>query len=78
MNEEQELPQGWALETVDGVVSYPSLSDKKVKQSDYLASGKFPIIDQGKTFIAGYTDTDLTIADTPPFIVFGDHTRAFK
>ena len=52
---------------------------KKTKQKDYLTSGLLPIVDQGKSLIAGYTDnTDLEICADLPVIVFGDHTRAVK
>ncbi len=38
-----------------------------------------PIVDQSKTFIAGYTDReDLVYKGNLPVIVFGDHTRIFK
>ena len=30
----------------------------KVKNEDYKPNGKFPIIDQGQTFIGGYTDNE--------------------
>lgn len=47
--------------------------------SDYLEDGKFPVIDQGQDFIAGYTnDESLVFKDCLPVIIFGDHTRALK
>jgi restriction endonuclease S subunit len=51
----------------------------KLDTSDYADSGRFPIIDQGRTPIAGYTDREDLLYDGPlPVIVFGDHTRALK
>lgn len=52
----------------------------KVPKSEYLSEGAFPVIDQGKTEICGYTnnpDTLFKSADLP-VIVFGDHTRCLK
>ncbi|MFA6252618.1 MAG: restriction endonuclease subunit S [Candidatus Paceibacterota bacterium] len=50
-----------------------------ILRSQYLVSGKFPIIDQGQDFIAGYTnDKSLVFLDCLPVIIFGDHTRALK
>jgi type I restriction enzyme S subunit len=49
----------------------------KVKQSDYQPIGLVPIIDQGQSFIAGYTDKS-PYKDNLPVIVFGDHTRVLK
>jgi len=47
--------------------------------TNYQKIGNFPIIDQGKDFIGGYTDnSSLVYADNLPVIIFGDHTRAIK
>ena len=48
-----------------------------MKQSDYQPIGLVPIIDQGQSFIAGYTDKS-PYKDNLPVIVFGDHTRVLK
>lgn len=53
--------------------------NKKTLQSEYLSSGKFPIVDQGKKFISGYTDDeDRLVRNKGPVIVFGDHTKQLK
>lgn len=44
----------------------------------YCVRGKFPIIDQGASFVAGYTDCEDGLFTDVPVIVFGDHTRCFK
>jgi type I restriction enzyme S subunit len=52
---------------------------KKIKNSDFLEHGKYPIIDQGQSHIAGYSNADDLLVKIPhPVIVFGDHTRAIK
>lgn len=51
----------------------------KTPQSEYLSSGKFPVVDQGKALIAGYVDDEARLCgDGRPAIVFGDHTRCVK
>ena len=51
----------------------------KIKASDYLAQGRYKIIDQGKEPIAGYTDdANLVNGQLLPILIFGDHTRALK
>lgn len=51
----------------------------KVQARDYQRSGSFPVIDQGQKEIAGWTDDAESVIDSGfPYIVFGDHTRAFK
>ncbi len=66
-------------------VGYKELVEKvstvknKLKQKDYSDSGKFPVVDQGKELIGGYTDSeDLVLNCNLPVIVFGDHTKAVK
>lgn len=62
----------------DCIIKIP-VSGKKIKQKNYLESGKFPVIDQGQEFIGGYTNDEISrIAVTQPVIVFGDHTRIIK
>ena len=50
----------------------------KISKSLYLKSGLYPIIDQGKEEIAGYSNKNINIFDKIPVIIFGDHTRIFK
>ena len=51
----------------------------KTPQKEYLSSGRYPIVDQGKDLIGGYTDDASRLCNVePPVIVFGDHTRAVK
>ena len=50
-----------------------------IPKRDYQESGKFPVIDQGASFIAGWTDlAESVISDNLPVVIFGDHTRVFK
>lgn len=51
----------------------------KVQRRHYLAAGSLPVIDQGQTEIAGYTDdVGLAYRGELPVVLFGDHTRALK
>lgn len=51
----------------------------KVQRRHYLPAGALPIIDQGQTEIAGYTDDlELAYRGELPVVLFGDHTRALK
>ena len=50
-----------------------------MKKGDYEPQGKLPVIDQGSSFIGGYTnDEGLKVECELPVIVFGDHTKAIK
>lgn len=50
----------------------------KIQTSEYLSVGEYPVIDQGQTQIAGYTDLEDGVFTDVPAIVFGDHTRIVK
>lgn len=74
-----EIPSGWCWADFDRVFVNVTSSDRKVKQEDYAESGAYPVIDQGEEPIGGYTDdASLLQPESPPFIVFGDHTRCVK
>jgi type I restriction enzyme S subunit len=63
------------LEELIDTVSPPA----KLPSSSYLATGKFPIIDQSQDAICGWTDDAQVLVKEPlPLIVFGDHTCALK
>lgn len=50
-----------------------------MKTRDYKTIGRYPVVDQGRTPIAGWTDAeDGVISEPLPVIVFGDHSRTFK
>ena len=73
------LPESWCwLRATDAF--YPiSVSKNKVKTSEIQEQGEIAVVDQGKSFIAGYVDRDdLEIQLPGPVIVFGDHTTALK
>ncbi|MEW6574179.1 MAG: restriction endonuclease subunit S [Bacillota bacterium] len=53
--------------------------DKQVPSTEIAGTGRFPVIDQGQSFIAGYHDDESkVIKENLPLIIFGDHTRCFK
>lgn len=51
----------------------------KTKQEDYLPSGQFALVDQGRAMVGGYTDNQSALANLQlPVIAFGDHTKCIK
>ena len=55
-----------------------SIRGHQVNRDNFLDSGEFPVVDQGKDFIAGYTNNNDVVIDDVPVIVFGDHTTIVK
>ena len=70
----------WSTLTVENCLAPPTLRRMhKVLSHDYKTSGKYPIVDQGKSLISGWTDDEEGLISTElPVVIFGDHTRAFK
>jgi type I restriction enzyme, S subunit len=51
----------------------------QIPAKDIAEVGRFPVVDQGQKFIAGYCDDESRVIDFDlPLIVFGDHTRCLK
>ncbi len=50
----------------------------KLNTSEYLVDGKYPIVDQGKNKIVGYTNNDAAVLYNLPAVIFGDHTKEVK
>lgn len=74
-----EIPVNW--EWIGATTPAVMVSDqgKKVQTKDILETGKYPVVDQGKTFIRGYCDdSDKVISVAEPIVLFGDHTRETK
>ena len=72
------IPAGWRIEEVGKLIGKVPRTTQ-IMTANYHKMGKIPIIDQSKTFIAGYTDDETALVDLgEPVIVFGDHTRILK
>ncbi|MDD4046890.1 MAG: restriction endonuclease subunit S [Tissierellia bacterium] len=70
----------WETKKFDNI--FIKIPNKKYQLNslDYNDYGKYPIIDQGKTLIIGYSDNSDKVFENnnKNVIVFGDHTRIFK
>jgi type I restriction enzyme S subunit len=72
------IPEDWEVVRLENVMK-SFTPNKKLKQSGYKAIGKFPVIDQGQEYIAGFYDDETMVFDEDlPVILFGDHTRIIK
>lgn len=68
----------WAEATVDDLI-FTVTPPKKLQTSDYQLEGGFPIIDQSKEHICGWTNDSEALVDKElPVIIFGDHTCTLK
>lgn len=70
---------GWSRVPFSELVADVSAGNLKTPLGDYLREGLFPVVDQGKSLVGGYTNDPSVLCKSPsPVIVFGDHTRCVK
>ena len=74
------IPEDWQVKGFEECIDKERISrDIKIPQGKYKKVGRYPIVDQGASFVAGYTDDKSKLySGCLPVIVFGDHTRIFK
>lgn len=75
-----EIPKEWELKNFcECIKKDKNRQYNKIFSNYYLKQGKYPIIDQGKEYICGYTNNEADLyTGKLPVIIFGDHTRIFK
>lgn len=75
----ESLPNNWLLVNFPSMVDVISTSGHKIKKRDFKDEGKYPIIDQGQSFIGGYSDDESKLIKVPrDLVIFGDHTCEIK
>ena len=74
------LPEDWEILSFESCLKKVKSKKKpSIPKKDYQELGEFPVIDQGASSIAGWTDyAESVISDNLPVVIFGDHTRIFK
>ena len=73
---QQYCPDGVEYKEVQEVAKTTSPKGK-LKSNDYLKEGKYPVIDQGQSFIGGYTNEEIAFSEGE-YVIFGDHTCVVK
>ena len=65
----------WQTTAVGNLIKLQNDKSRQIKSIDYEKSGRFPIVDQGRPLIGGYTsDESKKYIKGLPVIIFGDHT----
>ena len=73
------IPESWTWIRLEEVFYPISVGKKKIKTSEISKEGLCPVIDQGQSYIAGYTNEADKLINIPgPVIIFGDHTCELK
>lgn len=73
----REIPQGWSTMPISEILDkYPTT--KRYETKEYLSCGKYPIIDQGDSYIVGFTNEVDHLLTRHPAVLFGDHSTKVK
>ncbi len=75
-----EIPEDWEVMGFDDVAARINTKKNQISASDYQSYGSYPVVDQGKKKIVGYSDLEckaFKVSDAG-VIVFGDHTCIVK
>lgn len=72
--------EGWEIIAfTDCLINNNVGKANQINASEIKKEGRYPVVDQGQDFIAGYSDEeDKLVKDGLPYVIFGDHTRCFK
>src|SRR5262245_16424056 len=73
------MRHGWQRLPFDEVIADETGGNIKTPQGDFLLAGKYPIVDQGKALMAGYSaDHQEVWPDRLSGVIFGGHPRCFQ
>ena len=71
----EDLEVEWkALGELVNTITAPT----KLNRSAYREKGTLPIVDQGASYLAGFTDEDVTPVSADEYVIFGDHSEHIK
>lgn len=74
----REIPEGWEVKTVGQLLHKYTDKSVRIDSKSILKKGKYPVITQDNgDFIAGFTNEENPIEDTP-LIIFGDHSCTLR
>lgn len=73
------IPKTWQWVPALFPANSISTRDKQLPTKKILDTGVFPVVDQGKVFIRGYSDeAEKVVRVSKTILLFGDHTREVK
>jgi len=75
-----EFSGEWKVKSFGEVLSRINAKEYQIQTSDYQETGKYPVVDQGKDLVVGYSDREGKSVQCPKggVVVFGDHTCIVK
>ncbi len=78
MQELLKPKEGWEVKKFEQIFLRVPSKKYQINSNEYFQEGRYPIVDQGKQKIVGYSDREDKVFFSGNIIVFGDHTRLIK
>lgn len=74
------IPEDWEVKSFSEILKRYNAKSSQIKASEYQDFGIFPVVDQGKQSVIGFTDNKDKVFSCPKagVIIFGDHTCIVK
>lgn len=73
-----DIPESWEWVKLGAITHTVGSKSNQVLARNIEKAGKYPVVTQGAKLIDGYSNDGEKLLDSPPVIVFGDHTRVVK
>jgi type I restriction enzyme S subunit len=75
-----EFSGEWEVNSFEDVFVRLNSKNHQIQTSDYNKIGVYPVVDQGKEKVVGYSDRDDKVFQCPQegVVIFGDHTCIIK
>jgi type I restriction enzyme S subunit len=70
--------EDWEEKSFKSILKSIATKKHQIQSSEIFEEGKYPVIDQGKKMVAGFSDNLNNLFNDYPIIVFGDHTTILK
>jgi len=78
LNEKHNVPQGWTMMKIKDLLDYERPDKYIVESTDYIDTGKIPVLTANKSFVLGHTNENFGVYKNTPAIIFDDFTTDSK
>ena len=68
----------WENASFEEIIESIPTKKYQIPNTKIETEGKYPVLDQSKKYIAGYSNEKDKVCDIAPIIIFGDHTTIVK
>lgn len=75
---QNNIPKGWSVKKIKDLLDFEQPTKYIVESSNYIQSGKTPVLTANKSFVLGHTNEMFGVYTNTPSIIFDDFTTDSK